>query len=122
MEPEKKPEYGVANETDSDSGAVHQVSGLHRALSNRQIQFIAIGGSIGTALFVTIAWGLVEGGPGSLFIGFIIYSCMMALVNSTMAEMAVAFPGKSWTRIPTPAWCPDSLQYLAVLYGKRLIG
>lgn len=67
-------------------------SKLARELSNRQIQWIAIGGSIGTALFISIAWGLVEGGPGSLFISFALYSCFMALANSCMAEMSVFMP------------------------------
>lgn len=50
---------------------------------------ITIGGSIGTALFVSIGSGLVQGGPGSLLIAFIIYSCWLALVNNCMAEMTV---------------------------------
>lgn len=40
---------------------------LQRRLGNRQIQLIAIGGSIGTALFVSIGGGLARGGPLSLF-------------------------------------------------------
>lgn len=41
---EKKPEYdvGVLN---SEDGLIDNVDGLHRRLSNRQIQFIAIGGN-----------------------------------------------------------------------------
>jgi amino acid transporter len=95
METEKKPDYGVGLSPDpavEGAGIVENLDGLQRRLSNRQIQWIAIGGSIGTALFVSIAWGLVEGGPGSLFIAFTVYSLMMALVNSSMAEMAVAHP------------------------------
>lgn len=65
---------------------------LKRHLGNRQIQLIAIGGSIGTAVFVTISSGLVKGGPGGLFLAYMIYSCMMGLVNNCMAEMAVFMP------------------------------
>lgn len=65
---------------------------LKRHLGNRQIQLIAIGGSIGTATFVSITSGLVKGGPGSLFLAYTIYSCMMGLVNNCMAEMAVFMP------------------------------
>jgi amino acid permease len=71
MEHEKKPEYDIgvdASGIESSGGFVENIDGLHRRLSNRQIQWIAIGGAIGTALFVTIAWGLVEGGPGSLLV------------------------------------------------------
>jgi hypothetical protein len=42
---EKKPEYGIAVEQNSDDGLIDNVDGLHRRLSNRQIQFIAIGGN-----------------------------------------------------------------------------
>lgn len=65
---------------------------LQRSLGNRQIQLIAIGGSIGTALFVSIGTGLMDGGPGSLLIAFTLYSCLLALVNNCMAEMAVYMP------------------------------
>jgi amino acid transporter len=65
---------------------------LKRHLGNRQIQLIAIGGSIGTATFVSITSGLIKGGPGSLFLAYTIYSCMMGLVNNSMAEMAVFMP------------------------------
>lgn len=65
---------------------------LKRHLGNRQIQLIAIGGSIGTATFVSITSGLTKGGPGSLFLAYTIYSCMMGLVNNSMAEMAVYMP------------------------------
>lgn len=53
---------------------------------------IAIGGSIGTALFVSIGYGLIEGGPGNLLLGFTIYSVFLSLVNSCVAEMTVYMP------------------------------
>ena len=90
---------------------------LHRRLDNRQIQLIAIGGSIGTALFVSIGmlplnvsarlppyiqsltlWshnigtGLERGGPGSLFLAYAIYSVMLGLVNNGVSEMTVLYP------------------------------
>lgn len=42
----------------------------HRALKARHVQLIGIGGTIGTALYVSIGNGLIQGGPGSLFIAF----------------------------------------------------
>lgn len=65
---------------------------LQRHLGNRQIQMIAIGGSIGTALFVSIGNGLINGGPGSLLIAYALYSGLLGLVNNCMAEMAVFMP------------------------------
>lgn len=89
------------------------VNGLHRRLSNRQIQWIAIGGSIGTALFVSIAWGLVEGGPGSLFISFALYCAILALANSCMAEMTVFMPVVGgWVRMGSK-WVDEAYGFMA---------
>lgn len=74
------------------NGQVHNADQLQRHLGNRQVQLIAIGGSIGTATFVSISNGLVKGGPGSLFLAYTIYSCMLGLVNNSMAEMASFMP------------------------------
>jgi yeast amino acid transporter len=45
----------------------------HRKLKPRHIQLIGIGGTIGTALYVQIGKGLLNGGPGSLFLAFTIW-------------------------------------------------
>ena len=45
----------------------------HRQLRPRHIQLIGIGGTIGTALFVSIGEGLIHGGPASLFIAFTLW-------------------------------------------------
>lgn len=65
---------------------------LQRHLNNRQIQLIAIGGSIGTALFVSIGSGLYNGGPGSLFLAYAIESIVLACVNNSVAEMSTQHP------------------------------
>ena len=65
---------------------------LQRHLDNRQIQLIAIGGSIGTALFVSIGGGLYHGGAGSLLIAYTIQSCVLGMVNNSIAEMSTAYP------------------------------
>ncbi|KAI1093937.1 amino acid permease/ SLC12A domain-containing protein [Rostrohypoxylon terebratum] len=85
---------------------------LKRHLGNRQIQLIAIGGSIGTAVFVSISSGLVAGGPGSLFIAYSIYSFVMGLVNNSMAEMAVFQPvAGGFIRMATK-WVDESLGFM----------
>lgn len=86
------PAYDTSASSDVGAVIVENVDDLKRSLSGRQIQMITIGGSIGTALFVSIGSGLVQGGPGSLLIAFTIYSCWLALVNNCMAEMAVFMP------------------------------
>lgn len=80
------------DDSDGSVEVIGNTDGLKRNLGNRQIQMIAIGGSIGTALFVSIGNGLINGGPGSLLIAYTLYSVILALVNSSMAEMAVFMP------------------------------
>ncbi|KAF6221077.1 hypothetical protein HO133_002758 [Letharia lupina] len=64
----------------------------HRKLKPRHIQLIGIGGTIGTALYVQIGHGLVQGGPGSLFIAFAFWCTFILCVTISMAEMVTYLP------------------------------
>lgn len=68
------------------------VDHLQRRLGNRQIQLIAIGGSIGTALFVSIGSGLAKAGPASLFLAYLLYSCLLGFINNCTAEINTLYP------------------------------
>lgn len=99
---------------------------LQRSLNNRQIQLLAIGGSIGTALFVTIGTGLNSGGPGSLFIAYTLYSVMLGLVNNCIAEMTILQPVSGGFIRMAGKWADDALGFAAgwnfFLYeGKKLL-
>lgn len=48
--------------------------GLNRGLKERHLQFIAIGATIGTGLFLGIGGALATSGPLSLFLGYSISS------------------------------------------------
>lgn len=86
---------------------------LQRHLANRQIQLIAIGGSIGTALFVTINSGLYYGGPGSLFIAYTMASLSLACVNNCIAEMSTAYPVSGGFIRLAGKWVDDALGFMA---------
>ncbi|KAF5598390.1 amino acid permease [Fusarium pseudocircinatum] len=73
-------------------GTVAQSQQLQRRLNNRQIQLIAIGGSIGTGLFISIGSGLHSAGPAGLLLAFIFYCFFVGLVNNGMAEMMTQHP------------------------------
>lgn len=88
------------------------VDNLQRRLGNRQIQLIAIGGSIGTGLFVTIGSGLAKGGPLSLLLAFTIYCCFMGLVNNSMAEMAVLMPVSGGFVRMAGQWVDEALGFM----------
>lgn len=67
-------------------------SPLFRALKGRHLQMIAIGGSIGTGLFVGSGKALAHGGPASLVIAFTLIGVMMYCTVQALGEMAVSFP------------------------------
>jgi amino acid transporter len=86
---------------------------LQRHLANRQIQLIAIGGSIGTALFVTINGGLYYGGPGSLFIAYTLACLALACINNSIAEMSTAYPVSGGFIRLAGKWVDDALGFMA---------
>ena len=57
----------------SSTEGVVTYDSTHRKLRPRHIQLIGIGGTIGTALYVQIGRGLMNGGPASLFLAFTIW-------------------------------------------------
>lgn len=87
--------------------------GLIRALSNRKVQLVATGGSIGTALFLNSGKVLFEAGPANLVLGFSVYSCFMLLMNNCMAEMTVYMPVSGGFIRMAGYWADDALGFCA---------
>ncbi|SPN97006.1 probable amino acid transport protein GAP1 [Cephalotrichum gorgonifer] len=84
-------------------------SGLARKLKGRHLQMIAVGGSIGTGLFVASGQALNHGGPGSLLIAFSLIGSMLYCTTQALGELAVAFPvagsfASYSTRFLDPSW------------------
>ncbi|PHH65506.1 hypothetical protein CDD81_2286 [Ophiocordyceps australis] len=100
-------------------------TGLARKLKGRHLQMIAIGGSIGTGLFVASGKSLQAGGPASLLIAFGVVGAMLYCTCQALGELAVIFPiagsFSSWaTRFLDPSWgfamgWNYALQWLTVL-------
>ncbi|KAF3763669.1 hypothetical protein M406DRAFT_352427 [Cryphonectria parasitica EP155] len=87
-------EVTVTTATANVIGAQDQ---LQRGLKSRHIQFLALGGAIGTGLFIGSGAILSMGGPLALFLGYV---CMMAIVWNMMnllAEIVVYLPLKGAT-------------------------
>jgi amino acid permease len=67
-------------------------SRLSRKLHGRHMQMIAIGGAIGTGLFIGSGSSLATGGPAGLLIGFGLVGVMLFFVVHALGELAVMFP------------------------------
>ena len=85
------------------------MSPLLRRLKGRHLQMIAIGGSIGTGLFVGSGKALAYGGPASLLLAFSLTGVMMYCTVQALGELAVLFPvagsfASYSTRFLDPAW------------------
>jgi len=85
VDPEKYPS-SVTTDTSRDT------SRLDRKLKGRHMQMIAIGGAIGTGLFIGSGSSLATGGPLALLLGFGIVGIMLFCVIHALGELAVVFP------------------------------
>src|ERR1700753_3114270 len=63
-------------------------AGYHKALKNRQIQMIALGGAIGTGLFLGAGGRLASAGPG-LFIVYGICGIFVFLILRALGELVL---------------------------------
>ena len=69
-------EHGSINNSSQDEGVMLPVERktVKRKLKGRMMQMYALGGTIGTGLFVGIGGGLAQAGPLSLLLGYSITS------------------------------------------------
>jgi AAT family amino acid transporter len=90
-DPEKAPHYQDAHLPTHDEFPV-RADKLRRALSPRQVQMIAIGGTIGTGLFLGTGKALATGGPASLLICYTIVGAIVFVTMMSLGEMAAYVP------------------------------
>ncbi|KXH46420.1 amino acid transporter [Colletotrichum salicis] len=99
------------NEVVNGEILLHAPDHLQRHLTLRQVQFVAIGGSIGTALFVSIGYGLMRG-AASLLIAFMLHALVITQVNNSLAEMTVFMPISAAFIHRASAWVDDAWGFM----------
>ncbi len=110
---------------DKEVQLLNDAGHLGRQVGSRQLQLITIGGSIGTALFVSIGTGLMRGGPGSLFLAYTSYCLLLGLVNNCIAEMVVFMPVPGSFLRMAGHWVDEAFGFMAgwnyFLYTASLV-
>ncbi|KAL8655628.1 MAG: hypothetical protein Q9226_002978 [Calogaya cf. arnoldii] len=74
------------------TGSDDKYGTTQRGLKSRHIQLIALGGCIGTGLFVGTGATLSTAGPAALFMAFIVMSGLVWVVMQTLGEMSAYIP------------------------------
>lgn len=99
---------GEAGERDNNGSGQEASEGYQRGLGNRQIQMIAIGGAIGTGLFLGAGTAISKAGPSLILAyaiaGLVIFFIMRALgellmyrpVSGSFSDYAREFLGPFW--------------------------
>lgn len=78
-------------ETEAERAFAHEQVGYHAGLKNRQIQMIAIGGAIGTGLFLGAGGRLASAGP-SLFVAYAICGVFAYFILRALGELVLHRP------------------------------
>jgi len=65
---------------------------LQQKMKPRHLTMIAVGGSIGTGLFVGSGKALSTGGPAALIIGWLVIGIMLINVTQAIGELSILYP------------------------------
>ncbi|KAI4285505.1 MAG: hypothetical protein L6R38_000602 [Xanthoria sp. 2 TBL-2021] len=89
---EKGIELGEAADMYGDLGSAEEYGYVTRGLKSRHIQFIALGGTIGTGLFLGIGRAFTQAGPLSLLLGYSFTGVAVYAMIMSLGEMATWLP------------------------------
>lgn len=93
MDPKDSPELEmVVKDGDVESFKPNTYTDVVRALSGRQVNFIAFAAAIGTTLFISIGSGLAKGGPLGLLLGYSFWTFIIYLLTTAAGEMTIYLP------------------------------
>ncbi|MDR2335377.1 MAG: amino acid permease [Burkholderiaceae bacterium] len=80
------------NASSSPDSSANQPGHLRRTLKARHMSMIAIGGSIGTGLFVASGATISQAGPGGALLAYMVIGLMVYFLMTSLGEMASHLP------------------------------
>ncbi|OLF53930.1 amino acid permease [Pseudomonas chlororaphis] len=82
----------AACEATGDFHHAETAGGLKRTLTPRHLNMIAIGGCIGTGLFVASGSTIAQSGPGGALLAFVVIGLMVFFLMTSLGELAACMP------------------------------
>ncbi|KAL8828990.1 MAG: hypothetical protein Q9191_002270 [Dirinaria sp. TL-2023a] len=89
---EKGIRIGEAADLYGDLASAEEYGYVSRGLKSRHIQFIALGGTIGTGLFLGIGRAFTQAGPLSILLGYAFTGIAIYAMMQSLGEMATWLP------------------------------
>ena len=83
---------------------------LHRKLKSRHIAMIAIGGSIGSGIFIASGTAIHTAGPGGAILAYAIISIMVYFLMTSLGEMSTLIPS-------TGSFCDYASRFVDPAFG-----
>ncbi|EOR01732.1 hypothetical protein E3P89_03626 [Wallemia ichthyophaga] len=118
----------VAVATDSGDIAQEEIEGaasdgvLQKNIPGRSLQMIAVGGSIGTGLFISTGGALANGGPVSMIIGWLIMSVTLFCVVNAIGELAILYPAEGGFYAMANRFIDENVGYaMGMLYALQWV-
>lgn len=65
---------------------------LHRSITARQLTMIAIGGAVGTGLFLASGGAIAQAGPGGALVAYAVMGLAVYCMMQSLGEMATQYP------------------------------
>jgi lysine-specific permease len=91
-DPNATAQLGSSSATEADHTSNDTANELKRGLSSRHLQMIAIGGAIGTGLFVASGGTISQAGPGGALVAYALVGLMVFLLMQSLGEMSAKIP------------------------------
>lgn len=91
-QPDEESHFGSGSEGDILAEKEEEEEGLHHALKSRHIQLIALGGTIGTGLFIGSGGTLARCGPAALLTGYLVLSTVIYFIMNQLGVMVTYLP------------------------------
>lgn len=82
----------IKKQSQQTNPGVQQPEHLERKLKTRHLSMIAIGGTIGTGLFLASGTTIHDAGPGGAIASYLIAGIMVYFIMTSLAEMAAFIP------------------------------